>query len=1254
MMTVPHSQRILPAIASLIVGLGVSLLLRTPFGLLAPIVALFLFCGSRSRFLLISISAVGLVGSLLFTALHDGDTRDAAVTWAAFFAIATCIGLLTSSHGPGPAKSIRTSFRIQNTARDQAQPYPIFGPSLQEKAAPRYSPIVSVDHEDDNATPALILAASFWGGLPLHMRYWRRESDGNYRWVQCSSESASEPNGTRGWRVSAAEVSNETDSQALPTKVAFNPPREDDAIRAAKHVEKLLGNAWAFDVAGRPTYLTPAAQTFVAVTLAEFQAAVDEGHTFFKCTAHPEDYDRFSSAWRHSLQTGEPLFLDRRIRRATGVHEWNRTGFVPTRDEQGRVSGWYGSTIDLDSHRITQAELRDRERELSQLVDMVPSHLWRLSRDGEPIFFNKRMVDFLGLDIADLETPGRTRLEAMIESIHPDDATTFRVTLQHCFTTGERFAIRYRLRRADGTYRWMSSRAEPMRDQEGRITQWYGLCQDIEDQIQIEEVLRRSEQQLQQLIDTVPTAIWCATPSGIPYYLNRWAIDALGVTVSDLVASDGSRDLTIIHPDDREAIDGAMTRSFMAGEPYLGRYRQRRANGTHRWVESRAEALRDGSGNVVRWYGVSIDIHDLVTAQDALRDRERELSHLVNMVPVHIRHLTPQGDPIFFNKRLMDFFGLDDVSELDKPGMSRLAATIHGLVHTEDAARLLSTARSSFHSGDPFSIKYRMRRADGAYRWVDTRGEPFRNESGTITRWYVVSLDIDDEMRAQQALQERERELQQLVDVVPVAIARLSPNGDPTFFNKGLIDFLGLDYSDLEKPGMSLRASVLAAAVHPDDLAGVTDALDYSLKEGEPFHRKYRLLHASGYYRWIDNRIEPLRDYAGTALQWYGVCVDIDDQMRLIRDVQEREAKIRRLVDSDVIGIVFWDLDGTVLDANDAFLRMLQYDRDDLMAGLDWFAMTPPEWQEMHALEEAEELVKTGKMQAREKEYFRKDGSRVPILIGAACFEGNPTQGVAYILDLTERKRAEAALRERERELHLTQERLAHASQAASLAELSASIAHEVNQPLAAVVAHSHACQRWLTVDPPNLERARTTVARILRDANSAADVVARTRSLFKQDTTARSSTSLEIVIADAERWISDLARRHGVTLHFKVDTGVPPVTVDQVQIQQVLINLMRNAVEAMTMKAGERKLQVSAYRHVNMVQIEVCDTGPGVEDVERIFKTFYTTKKSGMGMGLAVSRSIVESHGGRLWADQNPDGGARFIFTLPTESRGT
>jgi PAS domain S-box-containing protein len=500
-------------------------------------------------------------------------------------------------------------------------------------------------------------------------------------------------------------------------------------------------------------------------------------------------------------------------------------------------------------------------------------------------------------------------------------------------------------------------------------------------------------------------------------------------------------------------------------------------------------------------------------------------------------------------------------------------------------------------------------------------------------------------------LRESERQLRELVDVVPVAIARLAPNGDPTFFNKRMIEFLGLDLTDLEGRDASPRAAAIAAALHPDDAAEFSEALTVSLANAVSFHRKYRLRSGTGEYRWVEGRIEPLCNDDGSVAQWYGVSVDIDDQVRLFREVAERESQIRCLVEADVIGIVIWDLDGTLIDANDAFLRMVGYDREDVRRGLGWLDITPPEWQEVHAREEAEELARTGMMQAREKEYFRKDGSRVPVLIGAACFEGNSSQGVAYILDLSERKRAEAALLDREEELRRTQEQLAQASQAASLAELSASIAHEVNQPLAAIVANSHACERWLSAEPPNIARARITAERIVRDANSAADLVARVRSLFKPPAAVSASTTLESVVASVQALLTEDITRRGVRMRVDMETGLPPVAIDRVQLQQVLVNLIRNGMEAMEGVRDERVLGVRAHRMGDRVRGEISDRGDGLEFPDRMFEPFFTTKPDGMGMGLAICRSIVERHGGRLWCESNEPRGARFVFELPTET---
>jgi signal transduction histidine kinase len=244
---------------------------------------------------------------------------------------------------------------------------------------------------------------------------------------------------------------------------------------------------------------------------------------------------------------------------------------------------------------------------------------------------------------------------------------------------------------------------------------------------------------------------------------------------------------------------------------------------------------------------------------------------------------------------------------------------------------------------------------------------------------------------------------------------------------------------------------------------------------------------------------------------------------------------------------------------------------------------------------------------------------------------------------------AESRLHEK---LRLAQETLARASQAASLSELSASIAHEVNQPLAAVVANSHACQRWLTAESPNLERAKKTVERIIRDANAAADVVSRIRALFKQSVEKRASMTLDSVIAEALNLMAEEAARRRIRVNVDVESNLPFLALDRVQIQQVVVNLIRNAMEAMVSATGDKVVELRTRGIGDVVQTEISDRGGGVESPDKIFEPFFTTKGGGMGMGLAICRSIVEAHGGRLWAEKNEPHGAKLVFTLPVEMK--
>jgi len=370
------------------------------------------------------------------------------------------------------------------------------------------------------------------------------------------------------------------------------------------------------------------------------------------------------------------------------------------------------------------------------------------------------------------------------------------------------------------------------------------------------------------------------------------------------------------------------------------------------------------------------------------------------------------------------------------------------------------------------------------------------------------------------------------------------------------------------------------------------------------------------------------------------------ENARLYRDLAEREARIRRLVDANIIGIFFWDLEGRILEANNAFLLMVGYDRDDLASGrVRWTDLTPTEWRDRDEQTSLPVLRATGRLQPYEKEFFRKDGGRVPVLIGAATFEEDAYQGVSFVLDLTERKNAAEAMRE-------VQAELAHANRLATMGQLAASIAHEVNQPIGAARNNAHAALRFLARDPPELGEVSEALECVVTDTYRAGDIIGRIRDQVRRAPSRKESVDLNDAIGNVIALVRGELSKNGVTVHTQLAQGLPPVCADRVQLQQVMLNLILNGIEAMVgADAGLRTLVISTESSPSQgLLVTVADTGPGIapEHRERIFESFYTTKSSGLGIGLSICRSIIDAHGGSLWAEARRPHGAALRFTLP------
>ena len=486
-----------------------------------------------------------------------------------------------------------------------------------------------------------------------------------------------------------------------------------------------------------------------------------------------------------------------------------------------------------------------------------------------------------------------------------------------------------------------------------------------------------------------------------------------------------------------------------------------------------------------------------------------------------------------------------------------------------------------------------------------------------------------------EALAGGEQELRLLVETIPTLVWRAGPGGDFEYVNMRVLEYVGAPLGEIIGWGWMEK-------IHPDDIAFKVSTWLKNLESGDHHDAVCRIRGADGGYRWFDVRGEPLRARDGSILSWYGVLIDIDDRRKAEEALRESEYKLRQIIET--MPSFHWSTgpDGEPTQVNQ---RVLDYSgmrfEDFLHLGWKEF-LHPDDFSETanafsHAIETGTSFHAVHRLRRADGEYRWYQARGEPL----RDQQGRIIQWFGLSIDIDEGKRAEDQLRS-------TQTRLARASQIATVAELSASIAHEINQPLAAIVANAQTCQAWLSGDTPNLARARVAVDRIVRDATAAADVVRRIRALFTHAAPDKSQLQMNEVVHEVWQLLQSEMSRRGVLGELDLAQQLPPIAADRIQIQQVLVNLIRNAGEAMEASDGPKQLIVRS-RHVDSrIVVEVCDSGPGLADKEKAFEPFHSTKQDGMGVGLSISRSIIQAHEGELWARDNAPQGTIFTLTLP------
>jgi PAS domain S-box-containing protein len=755
--------------------------------------------------------------------------------------------------------------------------------------------------------------------------------------------------------------------------------------------------------------------------------------------------------------------------------------------------------------------------------------------------------------------------------------------------------------------------------------------------------VRASEARFRAFVDHASDAFFLLDEDWTVLDVNQQACIGLGYSRQELIGKHKSDfDVALDEPSVRH-----LKQRMVAGEAITFETCHRRKDGTSFPVEVRVGQFeQDGR----RFLCLVRDISQRKLTEVSLRQRERELREILETVPAMTVTVLPDGSNVFIGKRFSEYSGL---SEEDGQGSGWRAC-----VHPDDLDVHVRKWRASLTSGEPIEVETRFRRADGEYRWFLARAAPLRDEVGNIIRWYEVLTDIEDHKRAEARLRESQAKLEAAQRIAHVGWWERDFTDGHVSLSDEVCRIFGVQ--PVELPQWHERWLKL---IHSEDRPRAAEAAAAALvRHGPRYDVEYRVVRPDGAERIIHSQGDVTWDEAGRPLRQFGVLQDITELRQAEKELRASEQALRRseayLAEAqrlshtgtlafNATAPVYWseesyriwglDPQQGLPDRETVFQRIHRDDRERVNAEID------------EALREKRDF-------AIEFRIVLPDGTVKYIeSIGRPLFSTNDIlfEMVATHVDVTERKRAQ----EEHDRLRQLETDLAHVNRLSMMGELTASLAHEILHPIATARNNARAAMRFLDKSPPNMVEVREALACIVKDADRGKEIVDRVRDHIKKAPPRNERFDLNAAIKEVIEMVRAPIDKNGVSVRTSLASGLTLVYGDRVQLQQVALNLILNAVEAMgSVEKGARELSIcSKQDQKNDILVAVEDSGPGIDPVhlERVFAPFYTTKISGIGMGLSICRSIISAHGGQLWAEAGTRG-AIFKFTLPAGLEGS
>ena len=991
--------------------------------------------------------------------------------------------------------------------------------------------------------------------------------------------------------------------------------RKEDEMRTRDDVWGTLlkifpGWMWVARPDGTPEFVSPAALEYAGLSLE--QVLRDSLQAL-----HPDDRQHRIALWNQLIHTEQPGEMETRIRGADGRYRWFLSRFYPMRDANGKVERWVSVSLDIDERKKAEEERRGKEELFRKIADGVPACICIMAPNGTMVYANKVASMALGKSVEDILG------NQWMQYIHPEHYDESYKSWMYCVANKTPLDTRWLMLRHDGEYRWQHILAAPSFDENGNVVNWYMMSVEIDQQVKAEHALQNREREARELLNRVPAMLTIRGRSGIEFVSERF-LNHIGLPANEVL---GDKWLQIAHPEDRERVSGLFTESIRTGRPSEWLWRIADKNGHYRWFHTRSEPFLEQDDSIRRWYSATTDVDDLLRSKEAIRDHRMQLDLLADGVPGFLWKALPNGEVTYLNHYCEEYLGLTS-DQISKTGWIQL-------IHPDDWEEVMRRWNILVNGGQWREHVHRLIGKEGEYRWFQSLITTLKDEGGKVVALHGLMMDAHTIVSAEKNVLQEQKRLRRFVDAMPAMIWRADPSGAIDQWNRTMIDTIG-------KPWETSESFDLLSKIDPDQAVEVEKRWQRSVRLGVPYEDTYRILANDGNYHWHLVRALPVRDELGTIINWYGIHTDIDALKEVEQELQAREHQLQGIIDT--LPSMSWSAspDGEISHIN---RRVLEYSGLSLedFRNLGWEKyLHPDDFEEttktyFRSIQTGESISAIHRLRRADGEYRWHHARGEPLRDP----EGKIIQWYGLSIDIDERKRAEDRLR-------LTRAKLNRTSRIATVAELSASIAHELNQPLMAVLANAQASKRWLAAAPPNIEEAVISIDRVIRDSRGADQTMQRIRALFRRDAIEKKEASLFEILNEAVRLVQEDPTKRRVTVESEIGKELPKISVEPIQVQAVLINLITNAMEAMEGSPRDPRLIIRATADRREMSIQVIDNGPGVDDPEKIFEPFISTKKNGMGIGLAVSRSIVEAHEGQLWAENNPDFGARFTIRLP------